>query len=153
MNLIYTTILKPRTRVLLTEFLFVIVLYLQFMQVLKRELDRVEKEKEKFISDFSKVSVFQCQRNQIFMLFTLIWSCLFSKFRCISQTWINAGGLRWHCWRMEVKAGEVCIGWAEMGTFHRQQELSKSKSTTSMFSSFFVCSIKMSFPLGDDICL
>jgi len=72
MNLIYTTILKPRTRVLLTEFLFVIVLYLQFMQVLKRELDRVEKEKEKFISDFSKVSVFQCQRNQIFMLFTLI---------------------------------------------------------------------------------
>jgi phosphoethanolamine N-methyltransferase len=44
----------------------------QFMQVLKRELDRVEKEKEKFISDFSKVSVFQCQRNQIFMLFTLI---------------------------------------------------------------------------------
>lgn len=38
-----------------------------------------------------------------------------------------------------------------MGTFYRQQELSKSKSTTSMFSSFFVSSIKMSFPLGDDI--
>lgn len=34
------------------------------MQVLKRELDRVEKEKEEFISDFSKVSgIFQFQKK------------------------------------------------------------------------------------------
>lgn len=40
----------------LTEFfLFRII---QFMKVLRRELERVEKEKEEFISDFSKVSIF-----------------------------------------------------------------------------------------------
>ena len=47
---------------------------------------------------------------------------------------INTGGLRGHSWRMEGEAGEKCFGWAEVGTFHRQQEL-----ITSFTSKCFFC--------------
>ena len=33
-------------------------IFSQFVQVLRRELERVEKEKEEFISDFSEVKTF-----------------------------------------------------------------------------------------------
>lgn len=55
-SLLYT-VWKPNDYVVITEF----VLCIQFMQVLRRELESVEKEKEEFISDFSKVSIGKIQ--------------------------------------------------------------------------------------------
>lgn len=93
----------------------VFLLLLQFINVLRKELYTVEKERDSFFQEFSEVSALWS-----FCKFPLWFQGVLLTF---SFWYYVTARLQWNSWRLERQAIEEFIWWTEVGIVHCQEEV------------------------------
>ena len=98
---------------------FHMLLFFQFLNVLRRELGEVEKNKEAFLADFTQVM------HRGAYCFVASLTCAYASFGRLHlwffQFHLLAGGLWRHCERLEREAETELCRWAEVGAVHCDQ--------------------------------
>lgn len=93
----------------LLKFVMGFLLFLQFMSVLQRELDAVEKEKDAFIHDFSEVGFFFFFFFFLFLICYFVFIFVCEKCRKITMILLEGGRQSWRGVGVESRNGDCSL--------------------------------------------